>query len=118
MITLKELLRRASKLAPYTHPKLEAIEVKSEVEHRFVIRAPNQIASVDEWVKQTGAQRLKIEQHVNDQDVKPQEEEMQQDDIAEDEKLTLDPDTNNPDADPTYSRRAPNIKLTRNKLIN
>ena len=74
---VERAIETASKLAPYYHPKLEAIEVKSEVQHKFVIRAPNQIANVDEWIKQTGAQRLKIEQHVNDRDAKPQEGETQ-----------------------------------------
>src|SRR6478736_6354107 len=58
-------LDAAHKLAPFQSPKLESIAVKSEVQHKFVIRAPDQITNVDEWLKQTGAQRLKIEQHMN-----------------------------------------------------
>ena len=92
---VERAIETASKLAPYYHPKLEAIEVKSEVQHKFVIRAPDQITNVDEWLKQTGAQRLKIEQHVDSQDAKPREGETQEDDITEDEMLTLDPDINN-----------------------
>lgn len=51
----------ATKLAPYQSPKLESIEVKSEVEHRFVLRVPHQMKSVEEWSKLTGANKLKIE---------------------------------------------------------
>lgn len=52
----------ASKLAPYQSPKLESIEVKNKVEHRFVLRAPKQIASVDDWAKITGAKTLTAEE--------------------------------------------------------
>jgi hypothetical protein len=52
----------AHKLAPYQSPKLESIEVKNRVEHRFVLRAPKPIASVDEWTKQTGAERARVEE--------------------------------------------------------
>lgn len=45
----------AHKLAPYQSPKLESIEVKNQVEHRFVIQAPNKVKSIDEWAKMTGA---------------------------------------------------------------
>ena len=51
----------ATKLAPYQSPKLESIEVKSEVEHRFVLRVPHQMKSVEEWAKLTGANKIKIE---------------------------------------------------------
>lgn len=52
----------ATKLAPYQTPKLESLEVKSKVEHRFVVRAPQSIKSVEEWKKLTGAEELKIDQ--------------------------------------------------------
>ena len=111
-------LDAAHKLVPFQSPKLESVSLRNEITHKFVIRSPEPIANVNDWIEQTGAQRLNIEQHVDDRDAKPQEEETQQDDIAEDEKLTLEPETNNPDLGTTYPRRAPNIKLTRNKLIN
>jgi hypothetical protein len=52
----------AHKLAPYQSPKLETIEVRNKVEHRFVLRAPKPIASVEEWTKQTGAERARVEE--------------------------------------------------------
>ena len=52
----------ASKLAPYQTPKLESIEVKGKVDHRYVIRSPQPMQSVDQWMKHTGAERLKIEE--------------------------------------------------------
>ena len=55
-------LDAAAKLLPVQTPKLESIQVKSEVEHKFVIRAPAQILNVDEWAKQTGAVRLQIDE--------------------------------------------------------
>jgi len=62
----------AAKLAPYSDPKLEAIEVKSEVEHRFVIRAPEQMKSVDDWMKRTGAEQLRLDQSVRLSNCKPE----------------------------------------------
>lgn len=50
----KLLIDVATKLAPYEHPKLESIEVKSQVEHRYVIRAPNQIKTTGDWLKSVG----------------------------------------------------------------
>jgi hypothetical protein len=55
-------LDAAAKLLPVQTPKLESIQVKSEVEHKFVIRAPAQMLDVDEWAKQTGAARLRIDE--------------------------------------------------------
>jgi hypothetical protein len=55
-------LDAAAKLLPVQTPKLESIQVKSEVEHKFVIRAPAQILSIDEWAKQTGATRVRTDQ--------------------------------------------------------
>lgn len=48
----------ASKLAPYQSPKLESIEVKSEIEHKYVIRVPHQMKNIEEWSKATGAAKL------------------------------------------------------------
>lgn len=45
----------AIKLAPFQAPTLKSVEVKSKVEHRYVMRAPVTAKSTDEWVKQTGA---------------------------------------------------------------
>lgn len=52
----------ASKLAPYQSPKLNTIEVKSKVEHRYVLRAPKQIKSVEDWAEMTGAKTLSSEE--------------------------------------------------------
>jgi hypothetical protein len=51
----------AHKLAPYCSPKLESIEVKSNIIHKYVIKAPQMIKSTDEWAKITGAERARIE---------------------------------------------------------
>ena len=49
----------ASKLAPYEHPKLESIEVRKELTHRFVIRAPTVMPDPKEWLeKAQSEQRL------------------------------------------------------------
>jgi hypothetical protein len=61
----------ASKLAPYQTPKLESIEVKGKVDHRYVIRAPQNMQSVDQWMKYTGAERLKIEELNKEKPNKP-----------------------------------------------
>lgn len=47
----------ATKLAPYQSPKLESIEVNKKVEHRYVIRAPQQSKSTQDWVNLTGANK-------------------------------------------------------------
>jgi len=52
----------AHKLAPYQTPKLESIEVRNKIEHKFVLRAPQQVKSVDEWMKTTGAEKLAPEE--------------------------------------------------------
>lgn len=44
----------ATKLAPYQTPKLESIETKQKIEHRYVLRAPPQMKSTEEWVKAVG----------------------------------------------------------------
>ena len=56
----------AQKLAPYQSPKLESIEVKSKHEHRYVMRTPNQIKTVDEWASLTGATRAKREELIKE----------------------------------------------------
>ena len=60
----------AVKYLPYKQPKLEAIEVKNQVEHRFVIRSPDAIANVSDWAKKTGATYLKIRENM--EQTKPQ----------------------------------------------
>lgn len=40
----------AAKLAPYQSPRLESIETKTEVEHRFVVRIPNKYENSQEWL--------------------------------------------------------------------
>jgi hypothetical protein len=52
----------AHKLAPYQDAKLATIEVRNKIEHRFVLRAPKQIESVESWMKQTGAEKLRSDQ--------------------------------------------------------
>lgn len=51
----------AHKLAPYQTPKLESIEVKSKTIHQFVLRAPQSVKSVEQWMAQTGAEKLNSE---------------------------------------------------------
>jgi len=50
----KMLIEVASKLAPYEHAKLESIEVKSTVEHRYVIRVPESNKNTQEWFTTIG----------------------------------------------------------------
>ena len=52
----------AHKLAPYQTPKLESIEVRNKVEHKFVLRAPKAVHSLEEWSKLTGADKLNSDQ--------------------------------------------------------
>ena len=52
----------AHKLAPYQSPKLETIEVKNQIEHKFVLRAPTPIANVQDWMQKTGAEKLNSDQ--------------------------------------------------------
>ncbi len=52
----------AHKLAPYQSPKLETIEVRNKIEHRYVLRAPTPVKSVEEWTKITGAEKVRVEQ--------------------------------------------------------
>lgn len=59
----------AHKLAPYQTPKLESIEVKSKVEHRYVMRAPQQMKSAEEWMKATGAEKVTPQEQIK-QEVK------------------------------------------------
>lgn len=60
----------AHKLAPYQTPKLESIEVKSRIEHKFVIRSPQQVKSVEEWMKVTGAELVKLDDKAEDVSIK------------------------------------------------
>jgi hypothetical protein len=50
----------AAKAAPYKHHKLESVDVKTEIEQKFVIRAPTQLKSIDEWMQMTGAKVLDV----------------------------------------------------------
>lgn len=52
----------AHKLAPYEHPKLESMEIKQKIEHRMVIRAPQKMANVEQWMKITGASEAKLDE--------------------------------------------------------
>jgi len=52
----------AHKLAPYQTPKLESIEVRNKIEHKFVLRAPKAVHNLEEWSKLTGAEKLNSEQ--------------------------------------------------------
>lgn len=52
----------AHKLAPYESPKLESIEVKNRIEHRFVIRTPQVMKNTSEWMAATGAESLTEDQ--------------------------------------------------------
>lgn len=56
----------AHKLAPYQTPKLESIEVKSKVEHRHVMRLPSTMKTAEEWMKQTGAEKLTKDETVKE----------------------------------------------------
>lgn len=49
-----KLIDVASKLAPYEHAKLQSVEVKAQVEHRFVVRAPEPIKDTSSWLKAIG----------------------------------------------------------------
>jgi ribosomal 50S subunit-recycling heat shock protein len=49
----------AHKLAPYQSPKLESVEVRSKVEHRYVMQVPQPMKSAADWMKMTGAEALK-----------------------------------------------------------
>src|SRR5262249_54571878 len=58
---LQRTIDTASKLLQFYHPKLESIDIKNEVEHKFVIRVPDvKIQNVSEWAKLTGAQTHRL----------------------------------------------------------
>jgi len=63
--SVERAIETATKLALFCHPKLVAVELKSEVEQKFVIKAPDQMASVDDWAKRTGAQYLTFADQAN-----------------------------------------------------
>jgi hypothetical protein len=52
----------ASKLAPYQSAKLQTIEVKSKVEHKFVIAAPMPQKDSQTWLKAAGVPQLSAPQ--------------------------------------------------------
>lgn len=55
-----KILEYIKVLAPYQSAKLESIEVKSHVEHRYVMRSPAPVKNIDDWKQMTGAQELKV----------------------------------------------------------
>jgi hypothetical protein len=55
----------ASKLAPYRHPKLESIDLRSEETRHYVIRAPETVANLTEWMAKTGASMLQVEEQLD-----------------------------------------------------
>ena len=42
----------AHKLAPYQAPKMQSIEIKKKITHKFVIQGPNTIKDANTWLKQ------------------------------------------------------------------
>ena len=48
----------ASKLAPYQDAKLQNIEIKQKVTHRFVVVAPRPIANTDSWLEEVEQSKL------------------------------------------------------------
>lgn len=48
----------ASKLAPYQSAKLQSVEIKKHVEHRFVIQAPAVVAKKEQWLDQVALTAL------------------------------------------------------------
>lgn len=47
-----DLVDVASKLAPYTDPKMESIEVKTTIEHKFVVHTPVKVRSTKDFLSQ------------------------------------------------------------------
>lgn len=68
-------IRCAEKLAPYEHPKLESIEVKKELTHRFVLRAPAPVVDITGWLenakKEQSMLALKNRMEVEAEEPKP-----------------------------------------------
>lgn len=66
----------AAKLAPFESPKLQSMEVKNEMVHKFVMRVPAQSMSTDDWMQATGAKRAVIEQKIapNVEDIEYEDE--------------------------------------------
>jgi hypothetical protein len=110
----------AAKLAPYVHAKLESVETKSEIEYKYVIQAPGQMASVDDWAKASGAKYLELtDQAAVGQTLKPvkpsihdfeDEEEPMEQTEDEDEGLKVKP--------AEKPLPAPTIKLTTKNRLN
>ena len=48
-------IKVATELAPYRKPKLQSVEVKTQVEHKYILRAPEPIAETGDWLKLVGA---------------------------------------------------------------
>lgn len=55
----------AAKLAPYQSPRLESIENKSKVTHKFVIRAPDRVKDSKEWLEHAKNDQKLIEAQAN-----------------------------------------------------
>jgi hypothetical protein len=51
----KDAIECCSKVAPYVHPKKEAISVEQKTEHRMVIFAPAPIDDVNVWLERCKA---------------------------------------------------------------
>ena len=47
------MIECAKYLAPYQSPRLESIEHKGEIEHKYVIQAPKAIRDTSDWLEST-----------------------------------------------------------------
>lgn len=56
--TRKQLIDIANKLIPYRAPRLESVEVKSQVEHRYVVFSPEPIRTIDSFLNAVGKEKL------------------------------------------------------------
>lgn len=79
----------AAKLAPYQTAKLESIEVKSKIQHSFVIRAPQRIANLEDWQKITGATALPPDTKVEEKQLAPIQPSIHDFDLEDDEIETF-----------------------------
>lgn len=61
----------ASKLAPYQSPKLETVEVKQKITHRFVVAAPKPIANTQSWLNEINQSKVngKLIDHVENTNI-------------------------------------------------
>ena len=74
---IEESLRLAQEaaeaLAPYRHAKLQATEIKAEVQTKYIARMPAKVVSVDEWLERCAP--LKQEAENSKQEILPPEPE-------------------------------------------